>query len=166
MERVVDASGAVSTAKRDWAAGWWKDVLLVMDWLPDEQRIRIRGPGFDFLHKYVYGPLSRAFGMFLSYKMWKSTMAQGIVDVCKELPGSDVNKVRCGRAANHSNFPECTECFTRRNRWLSAAKSVKSDPAVVKVSDPQSGPPSTPIALIIRRLKIASGAEDSGGWSW
>ena len=45
---------------------------------------------------------------FLEYKTWKLAMKQGIVDVCRELPGSDPEKVTCGRAANHTNFPTQT----------------------------------------------------------
>ena len=132
MEGVVDATGGRLTQKRSYAATWWKEILYLMDWLPNEQRIRIRGPGFLYLHKEVYGPKAKASGMYLEYKAWKRSMAQGIVDVCRELPGADPKRVKCGRTANHSNFPECSECQSRRNRWLSAAKSVSSDPAVVQ----------------------------------
>ena len=121
------------TQKRSWAANWWKDILLLMDWMPNEQRIRIRGPGFKFLHANTYGVRAKAAGMHLSYKAWKGCMAQGVHDVCLELPGSVAEKVRVGRAANHSNFPESTNCLTKRNRWLSAAKNPASDPDVVQV---------------------------------
>ena len=133
MDRVTDAAGVCLTEKRSWAANWWKEVLLLMDWMPSEQRIRIRGPGFLFLHANTYGPRAKAVGMYLSYKAWKGCMKQGVHDVCLELPGSIPAKVRVGRACNHANFPECTKCHTKRNRWLSAAKSSRSDPATVKV---------------------------------
>ena len=133
MDRVTDAAGVCLTEKRSWAANWWKEVLLLMDWMPSEQRIRIRGPGFQFLHANTYGPRAKAVGMYLSYKAWKGCMKQGVHDVCLELPGSIPAKVRVGRACNHANFPECTKCLTKRNRWLSAAKSSRSDPATVKV---------------------------------
>ena len=133
MDRVTDAAGVCLTQKRSWAANWWKEVLLLMDWMPSEQRVRIRGPGFTFLHANTYGPRAKAAGMHLSYKAWKGCMKQGVHDVCRELPGSDPEKVRVGRACNHANFPECTSCLTLRNRWLSAAKSSRSDPATVQV---------------------------------
>ena len=133
MDRVTDAAGVCLTEKRSWAANWWKEVLLLMDWMPSEQRIRIRGPGFQFLHANTYGPRAKAVGMYLSYKAWKGCMKQGVHDVCLELPGSIPAKVRVGRACNHANFPECTKCLTKRNRWLSAAKSSRSDPETVKV---------------------------------
>ena len=104
-----------------------------MDWLPDEQRIRIRGPGFKFLHANVYRPRAMAAGLELSYKTWKGCMKQGVLDVCYDLPGSKPEQVKVGRAARHSNFPECTSCLTLRNRWLAAAKSSASDPATVQV---------------------------------
>jgi len=142
MDGIFDAQGGRLTAKRSWAATWWKKILLVMDWLPNEQRIRVRGPGFLFLHKEVYGPPAKVATLFLEYKAWKGCMKQGIVDACRELPGSDPSKVKCTRSADHSNFPECTTCQTRRNRWLSAAKSPNSDPETVKVR--RSSPPRSP----------------------
>ena len=134
MDGVFDAHGARLTEKRGRAANWWKQILLLMDWCPNEQRIRIRGPGFTYLHENVYGPQAKKAGLFLEYKTWKLAMKQGIVDACRELPGSNPEKVTCGRAANHSNFPECTECSERRNRWLSAVKKPDSDPTVVQTS--------------------------------
>lgn len=134
MDRVSDAAGVLLTQKRSWAANWWKEILLLMDWMPSEQRIRIRGPGFKYLHANVYGPKASAVGMHLSYKTWKGCMRQGVHDVCLELPGSVPDRVSVGRAANHANFPECTTCLTRRSAWLSAAKSPASDPATVQVS--------------------------------
>jgi hypothetical protein len=133
MARVNDASGVRLNEKRSWAANWWKNVLLLMDWLPDEQRIRIRGPGFKFLHANVYRPRAMAAGLELSYKTWKGCMKQGVLDVCYDLPGSKPEQLKVGRAARHSNFPECTSCLTLRNRWLAAAKSSASDPATVQV---------------------------------
>ena len=132
MARVVDAGGVHVSRKREWAANWWNDVLLLMDWLPDEQRIRIRGPGFDYLHRHVYTPVATAVGLCLGYKTWKQCMKQGIVDACRTLPGSNPKEVRCTRAANHSNFPECATCSSKRNRWLSAAKNPNSDPEKIK----------------------------------
>ena len=81
----------------------------------------------------------------LQAETWKLAMKQGIVDVCRELPGSNPAKVTCGRAANHSNFPECTTCSERRNRWLSAVKKPDSDPAMVQASraSPRRTPPTT-----------------------
>ena len=133
MDRVTDAAGVCLNQKRSWAACWWKGTLLLMDWSPNEQRIRIRGPGFKFLHANTYGPRARAVGLHLSYKVWKGCMKQGVHDVCLQLPGSNPGRVSVSRFADHSNFPECTSCLTKRNRWLSAAKSPASDPATVQV---------------------------------
>ena len=67
MDRVTDAAGVCLNQKRSWAACWWKDILLLMDWSPSEQRIRIRGPGFKFLHANTYSPRAQAFGLHLLY---------------------------------------------------------------------------------------------------
>lgn len=41
MDRVTDAAGVCLHQTRSWAASWWKDILILMDWSPSEQRIRI-----------------------------------------------------------------------------------------------------------------------------
>ena len=70
LDRVGEASGRIATERRQWCADWWSGLLLLMDWMPNEQRIVIKGPGYDFLHKEVYGPVAKAMGMHLSYKMF------------------------------------------------------------------------------------------------
>ena len=42
VEAVLDASGKRDTEKRGYAAHWWKNYLLLCDWLPNEQRVQIR----------------------------------------------------------------------------------------------------------------------------
>ena len=59
VEAVLDASGTRDNEKRGYAAHWWKDYLLLCDWLPNEQRIQIRGPTYGFLHESVYGTAAK-----------------------------------------------------------------------------------------------------------
>ena len=60
MDSVRDASGKLMSRKREYAATWWKNMLLLMDYQPNDSggRIQIRGPGYKFLHAHVYGPAS------------------------------------------------------------------------------------------------------------
>ena len=46
VEAVLDASGTRDNEKRGYAAHWWKNYLLLCDWLPNEQKIQIRGPTY------------------------------------------------------------------------------------------------------------------------
>ena len=66
VEAVLDASGKRDNEKRGYAAHWWKNYLLLCDWLPNEEKIQIRGPAYEFLHKHVYGEAVKQAGKYLS----------------------------------------------------------------------------------------------------
>ena len=105
VEAVLDVSGTRDTTlieKRGHAAHWWKNYLLLCDWLPNEQRIQIRGPKYGFLHESVYGAAAKQAGKKLSYKTWMSCKAEGLVLVCSLLKGSDPKKLKASRSARHS----------------------------------------------------------------
>ena len=102
VEAVLDASGTRDNEKRGYAAHWWKNYLLLCDWLPNEQKIQIRGPTYAFLHKSVYGAAAEQAGMKLSYKVWMSCKAEGLVLVASLLKGSDPKTLKASRSARHS----------------------------------------------------------------
>jgi len=108
VEAVLDASGKRDNEKRGYAAHWWKNYLLLCDWLPNEERIQIRGPSYDFLHKHVYGEAAKQAGKYLSYKTWMGCKAEGLVLVAALLKGSDPKRLRASRSARHS------KCVTHR----------------------------------------------------
>lgn len=108
VEAVLDASGTRDNEKRGYAAHWWKNYLLLCDWLPNEERIQIRGPSYDFLHKHVYGEAAKQAGKNLSYKTWMGCKAEGLVLVAALLKGSDPKRLRASRSARHS------KCVTHR----------------------------------------------------
>ena len=134
MDSVRDASGKLMSRKREYAATWWKNMLLLMDFQPNDSggRIQIRGPGYTFLHEHVYGPAAARHGLKLSYPPWMECMKQGLLDVCMVLPNANPQTLTAGRSARHAKFPECTECQERRQRWHSAAAKVGSDPREVQ----------------------------------
>jgi hypothetical protein len=108
LEKETDASGkGVLDEKRGFASNWWKEYFLLCDWLPNEERIQIRGPSYDILHKDVYGASAKAVGMHLSYKVWRECAQEGLRQVASLLPGSDPARLKASRAARHSKFPEC-----------------------------------------------------------
>ena len=102
VEAVLDASGTRDNEKRGYAAHWWKNYLLLCDWLPNEERIQIRGPTYGFLHKSVYGAAAQQAGKFLSYKTWMDCKEEGVVLVAALLKGSDPKKLKATRSARHS----------------------------------------------------------------
>ena len=83
-----------------------RTTLLLCDWLPNEERIQIRGPTYEFLHKSVYGEAAKQAGKYLSYKIWMECKAEGLVLVAALLKGSDPKRLRASRSARHS------KCFT------------------------------------------------------
>ena len=64
VEAVVDESGKRDNEKRGYAAHWWKNYLLLCDWLPNEERIQIRGPPDEKLHQSVYKPAAVQAGLY------------------------------------------------------------------------------------------------------
>ena len=102
VEAVLDAKGKRDNEKRAFAAHWWKNYLLLCDWLPNEERIQIRGPPYSVLHETVYGVAANQAGKYLSYKTWMECKAEGLVLLAALLPGSDPKKLRASRSARHS----------------------------------------------------------------
>jgi hypothetical protein len=105
VESVFDASGTRDNEKRGYAAHFWKNYLLLCDWLPNEQKVQIRGPSYSFVHEEVYGVVAKQAGMYLSYKTWKDCMKEGLVLLAALLPGSDPKKLKASRSARHSKCP-------------------------------------------------------------
>ena len=102
VEDVVDERGTRDNEKRGYAAHWWKSYLLLCDWLPNEQKVQIRGPPYSVLHDIVYGAAAKQAGKYLSYKAWMSCKAEGLVLVAALLKGSDPKKLKASRSARHS----------------------------------------------------------------
>jgi hypothetical protein len=96
-----------------------------------ENLLQIRGPGYKDTHKSQYGPMAKSCGMHLSYKAWKDCMAEGLLQLAESLPGCDAGALRCGRAARHSKFPECSSCARLRKAYLSACQNCRTDPDAV-----------------------------------
>jgi len=109
VETVLDTRGVRDNEKRGYAAHWWKTYLLLCDWLPNENKIQIRGPTYQFLHEFVYGAAAKQAGKYLSYKTWMGCKEEGIILVASLLKGSDPKKLKATRSARHS------KCVTTKN---------------------------------------------------
>ena len=57
LEARTDASGRRDNERRGFAANWWKNYLLLCDFLPNKDRIQIRGPRDAQLHQNFYKPV-------------------------------------------------------------------------------------------------------------
>ena len=67
----------------------------------------------------------------LSYKAWKKQMNPAARELCEQREGNTQSSrgVRCKRSANHSNFPECNECKTRRSAFMQVMCNAGSSQA-------------------------------------
>ena len=144
LEMAVQAREASAEKGRQiFAVNWWARELGMHDWLPNEQAVRFRGQGYGFVHKHLYSPASAAAGLRpYSYKTWRALPSAALKQLhdLGQLPGSDLDKLRMKRSANHSAFPECDECQQRRKRYYNAAKARGADPSVVaEFSSPSTG---------------------------
>ena len=128
----TDAKGRRDSERRGFAANWWKDYFLLCDFLPNEERIQIRGPPYETLHKSVYKPAAEQAGLYLGKKQWKECSAEGLKLVAALLPGADPNKLKASRSARHSKFPECQNCQDRRKAWMDACQNLSSDKELVE----------------------------------
>ena len=102
VETVLDASGVRDNEKRGFAAQWWKNYLLLCDWMPNEQRVVIRGPTYAFLHESVYGPAAREVNLYLCYKVWKQCLDEGLILVAQLLKDAEPRRLKASRSARHS----------------------------------------------------------------
>ena len=59
LEKVHDAHGRVDNEKRGYAANWWKTLYLMCDYMPNEERIQIKGPSYAIYHRDYYGPVAK-----------------------------------------------------------------------------------------------------------
>jgi hypothetical protein len=120
------------SARRDHAIAFWVGLMRLCDWMPNDQRLVLRGPGYGFYHGSIYGPRATALGLYLSYKVFMACRVDALKIVAAALPGCDPSKMRFGRCERHSKFPECTECQQRREELHSALSNPASTPEFVE----------------------------------
>lgn len=146
VETVLDAAGVRDNEHRGFAAHWWKNYLLLCDWMPNEQRVVIRGPSYEFLHKSVYGAVAKQAGLHLCYKTWMGCLQEGLRLVCDLLEGSDPAKLRASRSARHS---KCAFAFLLRTLFARLHGSICPSQLLLPVT---TGFPSAKNAKIAARI--------------
>ena len=96
----------------------WVPLIATAEFLPNEQRIRYRGPSDRFLFEKLYTVAAEKAGLQLKRSQWRALRKVALRRVADSLEGADPGKLSFGRAAKHSNFPECKSCQTLRRTWL------------------------------------------------
>ena len=89
----------MSSERYNRALNWWLTLLRVSEFMPNRNRIQIRGPTYSFYHKNVYAPQAKRCGLYLAYKGWKNALPAALREYEKELEGAEV---ACGRRTPES----------------------------------------------------------------
>ena len=121
---------------RDYAVNFWLDLMRLQDYLPNDNKLVLRGPGYGFLHEHVYKPPALKAGMYFSYKRWMSCVPEGLrlaaVELKEKHGDMDADKLRFGRCEKHSKFSECTKCQDTREEYLKALGNPEASPEFVQ----------------------------------
>ena len=109
---------------RDYAVNFWLNLMRLQDYMPNDNKLVLRGPGYGFLHEHVYKPPALKAGMYFSYKRFMSCVPEGLrlvgVELKEKHGDMDADKLRFGRCEKHSKFSECTKCQDTREEYLKA----------------------------------------------
>ena len=120
--KASEARNGRCVKQASYARVWWANELALHEWLPNENVVRFRGPPWYTVFEQCYKPTAKAQSGLpaLSYKAWKKQMNPAARELCEQREGNTQSSrgVRCKRSANHSNFPECNECKTRRSEFM------------------------------------------------
>ena len=127
---------AEATEKRRLTVDWLhRKFLCTMEFMPNENRIVLRGVGTTILHREQYTTSARKGGFYLSYKHFMRCMKAAAIACVEEehgvMPGQS-SKVRVSRSARHSKFPACTACDVLSKDYVTDAANPLADPQEVE----------------------------------
>jgi hypothetical protein len=128
---------AEASEKRRLTVDWLhRQYVSTMEFMPNENRIVLRGMGTTVVHQEQYTIAARKGGFYLSYKWFMRGMRAAAVACVEEehgvLPGIS-GKVRVSRSARHSKFPMCTKCDHLSNDYVTEASNPLADPQEVEM---------------------------------
>ena len=109
--------------------------LSTMEYMPNENRVVLRGASNTFVHREQYTIDAKKGGFYLSYKQFMGCMHAAAVAAVEadHSVGPEVSqKVKVSRSAKHSNFPMCTTCNELSSSYIKAYSDPLADPAEVK----------------------------------
>ena len=155
------------TEKQSYTTAWIQNVYLAtMEYMPNENRIVLRGVGTPEVHKTLYSPAAELAKMRLSYKRWMKCMkpAAVLTAAANGSPEEHAAQVKVSRSARHSKFPNCTNCHEYRTDYITLASDPLAPPwkvaaALKKWLDHQNQFMSD--RLTARRLRAAATLPDS-----
>mgnify|MGYP006142470173 CR=1 FL=1 len=123
---------AEASEKRRLTVDWLhRHYLSTMEFMPNENRIVLRGVGTVTVHKELYQTTARSGGFYLSYKQFMACMKPAAVACVAAQHGASEDKkhkVRVSRSARHSNFPMCTTCDNTVSAYIKEGSNPLADP--------------------------------------
>jgi len=125
---------AEATEKQMRTSDWLRKVYLsTMEYMPNENRIVLRGASTTFVHREQYTIAAKKGGYYLSYKQFMGCMHAAAV-ACSEFDHSGENSknVKVSRSAKHSNFPMCTTCDVLSENYIKEYSDPLADPRAVQ----------------------------------
>ena len=126
---------AEASEKRLLTVDWLhRHYLSTMEFMPNENRIVLRGVGTVTVHKELYQTTARSGGFYLSYKQFMACMKPAAAALVAAEHGASedkMHKVRVSRSARHSNFPMCTTCDETGSAYIKVASNPLADPKAV-----------------------------------
>ena len=138
---------AEASEKRRLTVDWLHHhYLATMEFMPNENRIVLRGVGSMTVHKDMYQISARKGGFYLSYKQFFACMRPAAAACAAAEHGVSADKsdrVRVTRSARHSNFPQCTTCDETVADYVKESSNPLADPddvakALAKMLDHQA----------------------------
>ena len=135
LSRTRAKQQSARSAKDAYATTWLSEkYLAVMEFMPNERRIVLRGVSLQIIHKKLYSPHAAGLNLRLSFKQFRLCLPAAAVEcaLAHGEPPEEAAKVRVGRSARHSKFPNCSDCHTLQEDYISAASNPLADPAVVQ----------------------------------
>ena len=125
-----------ATEKQAFATCWLnKNYLNTMEFMPNENKIVLRGVGLTTVHAKQYSAPARLAGCWLSYKSFAACLPAAAVACAREQHDADpafANAVKVGRSARHSRFPMCSTCLKTQQDYIAEASNPLADKTEVE----------------------------------
>ena len=121
-----------ATEKQAFATSWLtKFYLNTMEYMPNENRIVLRGVGLQVVHSKNYSKAAKLASLYLSYKPFAACLhAAAVACALESAPDpATAQAVKVGRSARHSKFPMCTTCMNTRRDYIEMASDPLADKA-------------------------------------
>ena len=127
-------AGGEMTEKQAFATQWLAErYLTTMEFMPNENRIMLRGVGLPKVWSKQYCPLAVLEGKKLSYKQFAACLPAATFLCAKQNHCTETEAAQCKatRSARHSKFAMCSSCHQLRTDYVKTASNPLADKVAV-----------------------------------